>query len=119
MVGQTLAAAKDRLNGQPLTAAVVYKPAKTGDRVGYVVGQFPRQGTASAYDKITLIAEKSLHGVVPSVVGLHAARARAKCERLHLKVKVDGPSNGKVVKQSVAPSTAAAPGIQITLTTKA
>jgi penicillin-binding protein 1A len=118
VVGSSLAAARARLRGQPLTAAVVYKPAKTGDRVGYVVGQFPRQGTASAYDKITLVAEKSLHGVVPKVVGLGAARARAKCERLRLKVRVDGPENGKVVKQSMPASTAAAPGIEITLTTK-
>ena len=43
--------------GQPLTPTVVYKPAKTGDRVGFVVGQFPRARDASAYDKITLIAE--------------------------------------------------------------
>jgi penicillin-binding protein 1A len=118
VVGSSLAAARTRLAGQPLTAAVVYKPARTGDRVGYVVGQFPRQGTASAYDKITLVAEKSLHGVVPRVVGLHAGQARARCERVHLTVKLDGPSGGKVVKQSVAPSTAAAPGVEITLTTK-
>jgi membrane peptidoglycan carboxypeptidase len=118
VVGSSLASARARLQGQPLSAAVVYKPAKTGDRVGYVVGQFPRQGTASAYDRITLVAEKSLHGVVPRVVGLRGDRARARCERLHLKVKVDGPSSGKVVKQSRPPSTAAAPGIHITLTTK-
>jgi penicillin-binding protein 1A len=118
VVGSSLAAARTRLAGQPLTAAVVYKPAKTGDRVGYVVGQFPRQGTASAYDKITLVAEKSLHGVVPRVVGLHTGQARARCEQVHLTVKLDGPSSGKVVKQSVAPSTAAAPGFEITLTTK-
>jgi penicillin-binding protein 1A len=119
VVGSSLATARARLQGQPLTAAVVYKPAKTGDRVGYVVGQFPRQGTASAYDKITLVAEKSLHGVVPKAVGLKADRARAKCERLRLKVKVDGPENGKVVKQSMPAGTAAAPGAEITLTTKA
>jgi membrane peptidoglycan carboxypeptidase len=118
VVGSPVAAARARLAGQPLTAAVVYKPAKTGDRVGYVVGQFPREGTASAHDKITLVAEKSLHGVVPHVVGMRAGHARAKCERVRLKVKVDGPSDGKVVKQSVAPSTAAAPGVEITLTTK-
>jgi penicillin-binding protein 1A len=118
VVGSPVAAARARLAGQPLTAAVVYKPAKTGDRVGYVVGQFPREGTASAHDRITLVAEKSLHGVVPHVVGLRAGHARTKCERVRLKVKVDGPSDGKVVKQSVAPGTAAAPGVEITLTTK-
>ena len=56
----------DPVNGEHLGM----RELKTGDRVGYVVGQFPRHGTASAYDKITLIAEKSLHGVVPRVIGL-------------------------------------------------
>src|SRR5581483_6498816 len=64
VVGDSLAAARTRLQGQPLTAVVVYKPAQPGDRTGYVVGQFPRSGTASAYDRITLVLEKSLHGVV-------------------------------------------------------
>ncbi|MGZ4339787.1 MAG: PBP1A family penicillin-binding protein [Gaiellaceae bacterium] len=118
VVGQSLAAARARLEGQPLTAAVVYKPAKRGDRVGYVVGQFPRKGTASAYDKITLIAEKSLHGVVPRVVGMGVARARARLERLHLKVAVKGGPKGKVIRQSVPAHTAASPGLRITLTVK-
>jgi beta-lactam-binding protein with PASTA domain len=115
VVGRSLAAARARLEGQPLTAAVIYKPAKTGDRVGYVVGQMPRRGTASAYDKITLIAEKSLHGVVPRVVGLPLQRAKAKLERLRMDVKVTGGSAGKVTAQSVHPQTAAAPGLAITL----
>jgi penicillin-binding protein 1A len=116
VVGRSLAYARTRLQGQPLTPTVVYKPAKTGDRVGYVVGQFPRHGTASAYDKITLIAEKSLHGVVPRVVGMRVARAKAKLERLHLKVSVKGGDTGKVTVQSVPSSTAAAPGLAITIT---
>jgi membrane peptidoglycan carboxypeptidase len=118
VVGQPLAAARSRLEGQPLTPSVVFKPAKTGDRVGYVVGQFPRRGTASAYDKIMLISEKSLHGVVPRVVGLPLAKARAKLTRLHLDVKVKGSSTGRVVDQSLPPSTAAEPGLEITLTVK-
>jgi penicillin-binding protein 1A len=118
VVGSSLAAARARLEGQPLTPTVVYKPAKTGDRVGYVVGQFPREGTASAHDRITLVAEKSLHGVVPRVVGLPANEARSKCERLRLDVTVEGPPAGTVVKQSVASGTAAAPGLAITLLTK-
>ncbi len=101
VVGRSLAYARTRLEGQPLTPTVVYKPAKTGDRVGYVVGQFPRRGTASAYDKITLIAEKSLHGVVPRVVGMRVAKAKAKLARLHMKVSVKGGDTGKVTAQSV------------------
>jgi penicillin-binding protein 1A len=118
VVGQSLAAAKKRLDGQPLTPSVVYKPAKTGDRVGYVVGQFPRKGTASAYDKITLILTKSRHGVIPRVVGLPLARAQARLAHLHLKVHVDGGTRGKVVAQSLTAHTASAPGVSLTLTVK-
>jgi penicillin-binding protein 1A len=116
VVGQTLAAAKDRLDGQPLTAAVVYKPAKTGDRLGYVVGQFPRRGTASAYDKITLVLPKSLHGAVPRVVGLRLSAAERKLARLHLRVTVKGDRGGRVVAQSRPAHTAAAPGLEVVLT---
>ena len=87
VVGETIASAKARLDGQPLTPVIVYKPAKTGDRIGYVVGQFPKRGTASAYDKITLVLAKSLHGVVPRVVGLRLPLAERKLARLHLKVR--------------------------------
>jgi penicillin-binding protein 1A len=115
VVGYTLAAAKSRLEGQPLTPTVVFKPAKPGDRVGYVVGQFPRRGTASANDKITLISEKSLHGVVPRVVGLRLAKAKAKLTKLHLNVQLSGGGQGKVVAQSRPARTAAAPGMRIVL----
>jgi penicillin-binding protein 1A len=119
VVGQSLLSARTRLEGQPLTAEVVYKPAKPGDRVGYVVGQTPRRGTASAYDKITLISEKSLHGVVPNVVGSTVQRATARLARLHLQIVVRGASHGgKVTAQSLPPHTAAAPGQQIVLTVR-
>ena len=118
VVGMSLSRAKTRLAGQPLTAATVYKPAKPGDRVGYVVGQFPRKGTASAYDRITLVLEKSRHGVVPRVVGLSLQRAQAKLAKLGLDVKVEGGDHGKVVAQSVPPQTAAQPSGKITLTVK-
>jgi penicillin-binding protein 1A len=118
VVGQPLAAAKTRLAGQPLSAAVIYKPARTGDRVGYVVGQFPRKGTASAYDKITLILAKSRHGVIPRMVGLTLGQAEARAARLHLDVRVVGGTSGKVIAQSLPAQTAAAPGIALTLTVK-
>jgi penicillin-binding protein 1A len=117
VVGDSLAAARTRLEGQPLTPVVVYKPARTGDRTGYVVGQFPRRGTASAYEKITLVAEKSLHGVVPRLTGLSVRRARARAAALRLEVRVHG--RGKVVWQSLRPGTAAAPGLAITLRARA
>ncbi|HEX3807911.1 MAG TPA: PBP1A family penicillin-binding protein [Gaiellaceae bacterium] len=118
MIGKSLATAKSKLESWPLTPAVVYKPAKTGDRVGYVVGQTPKRGTASAYDKITLISEKSLHGVVPRVIGLSLVKAERKLAKLHMNVSVKGGSSGKVVAQSKPPRTASAPGEEIVLTVK-
>jgi hypothetical protein len=118
VVGYTLGNAKSRLGGQPLTPAIVYRPAKAGERLGIVVGQFPRQGTASAYDKITLILPKSLHGAIPKCVGLQLARAQARLARLKLDVQVKGGQTGKVTAQSLRPGTAAAPGMTLTLTVK-
>ena len=54
---------------QPLTPAVVYKPATAGQRIDVVVGQFPARGTLSAYDKMTLVAREV------------AARRRAEARR--------------------------------------
>jgi penicillin-binding protein 1A len=118
VVGYRLPDAKARLAGQPLGATLIYRPARPGERLGIVVKQFPRQGTASAYDKITLVLPKSLHGAIPKVVGLQLGRAKAKLARLKLDLKIDGPSAGKVVKQSLRPGTAAGPGLRLTLSVK-
>jgi beta-lactam-binding protein with PASTA domain len=118
VVGYRLPDAKARLAGQPLSATLIYRPARPGERLGIVVKQFPRQGTASAYDKITLVLPKSLHGAIPKVVGLQLGRAKAKLARLKLDLKIDGPSAGKVVKQSLRPGTAAGPGLRLTLSVK-
>ena len=118
VVGRTIAAAKKQVEGQPLTPVFIYKPAKTGERIDYVVGQFPRRGTASAYDKLTLVLAKSLHGVIPRVVGLRLPKAKRKLERLHLKVKVEGNSRGRIISQSLPAHTASAPGLTMVLTLK-
>ena len=51
VVGTSLATARLRLGAQPLTPQVIYKPARTGQRVGMVVKQFPASGTLSTFDK--------------------------------------------------------------------
>jgi len=119
VVGRTLSAAKARLAGQPLTPAYVYKPARPGQRLGIVLGQFPRTGVLSSYDKVTLVLAKSLHGVVPKVVGLPLARARAKLRRLKVEVVVRGDATGRVVGQRPAAGVAAAPGMRVTLSVRA
>jgi penicillin-binding protein 1A len=70
VVGMTLARARLRLAGQPLSANLVYKPAVAKQRVDLVLDQFPRRGRASSWDTVTLVLAKPLHGVVPTVVGL-------------------------------------------------
>jgi penicillin-binding protein 1A len=117
-VGMTLADARSRLEGQPLTPQVVYKPARTGQRVDLVVGQFPARGTASAGDRVTIVLRKSLHNVVPNVVGLSLQRARGKLASLKLRVETTGAARGKVVAQSIHARTASAPGETIVLTVR-
>jgi beta-lactam-binding protein with PASTA domain len=118
VIGQSLASAKSRLQAQPLTPVVVYKPAKRAERLGVVVAQFPSKGTASAGDRVTIVLAKSTHGLVPNVVGLTLDQARTKLERMKIEVQTTGDSDGKVTAQSVAPRRAAAPGLEITLTVK-
>src|SRR5436190_16260592 len=44
VVGMSLARARLRLAGQPLTPNIVYKPAQPKQRVDLVLDQFPRRG---------------------------------------------------------------------------
>jgi penicillin-binding protein 1A len=118
VIGETLAAAKARLEGQPLTAAYVYKPAKPGQRLDIVLGQYPARGTLSAYDKVTLVLPKSLHGAIPRVVGMSLMRARARLAKLKVDLHVHGGSHGRVIGQAPRAGSAAAPGLQVTLVVK-
>jgi beta-lactam-binding protein with PASTA domain len=115
VVGQTLTAAKKRLAGQPLRAAIIYRPARAGERVDVVVGQFPKRGTLSAFDKVTLVLPKSLHGTIPRLVGLPLVKAQTKLERLHVRVEVSGDSAGVVVAQRPRAGTAVGPGLRVHL----
>jgi penicillin-binding protein 1A len=116
VVGDTLTAARSRLEGQPLTPAIIYRPARPGERLDVVVKQLPARGTASAHDTVTLVLPRSLHGAIPQLVGLSLPRAQAKVAKLHLDVHVHGGSGGKVTHQSPGARTAAAPGLRLTLT---
>jgi penicillin-binding protein 1A len=118
VVGETYTAARTRLEAQPLTPTVVYRPARPGERLDVVVKQMPARGTASAHDTITLVLPKSLHGAIPKLVGLTLSRAQAKVEPLHLDLHVEGDSDGRVTQQSPRPRTAASPGLRLTLTVK-
>ncbi|MGH3105202.1 MAG: PASTA domain-containing protein, partial [Gaiellaceae bacterium] len=118
VVGQPLAAAMERLEQQPLTPAVVYKPAAPRQRVDIVLSQFPARGRLSSFDTVTLVLAKAVHGVVPNVEGLPLGRARRKLLRRKFQLEIarytEGPP-GEVVSQSPPPGVAAAPGMTITL----
>ena len=116
VVGMTLDEAKARLAQQPLTAAVVYKPAAPRQRVDIVINQFPSTGGLSSWDKVTLVMAKPVHGVVPSVVGLDLRAARARLRKARLGVRVGGLVDGKqgrVLAQRPRPGVAAAPGMAV------
>jgi len=117
VVGDTVAEANARLASMPLTPQYVYRPAKPRQRLGIVLRQYPARGTLSSYQKVTLVLPRAMHGVVPKVVGLRFARAKARLARHHLRWKVSGsPGPGaKVVWQSPSGSTAAAPGLVVRL----
>jgi penicillin-binding protein 1A len=114
VTGDSLAVARMHVEATPLTPLIVYKPARAGQRTGIVVEQSPSEGTLSAHDRLTLVVTRSLHGVVPRVIGLPVARAKARLAHLHVDVHVAG-GGPKVVAQSPAPGSAAAPGLRVTL----
>ena len=123
VVGLKLADARTRLEAQPLTLQLVYKPARPGQRLGTVLRQYPASGSLSSFDKVTLVLAKSLHGVVPQVVGLTLPAARAKLFRQKLlpTIRFDVATKrttakiGRVVAQSPKGNVAAAPGMKVQL----
>jgi hypothetical protein len=123
VVGLQLSAARTRLEAQPLTPQLVYKPAKPGQRVGMVLRQYPASGNLSSFDKVTLVLAKSLHGVVPRIVGLSLPAARAKLFRRKLlpAVSFDAATKrgtaqiGHVVAQTPRAGVAAVPGMKVSL----
>src|SRR5262245_53112018 len=116
MVGQPVQLARSRITGQPLTPSIVYKVAKPGQKLNVVLEQSPRKGRRSAYDRVTLVLAKPIHGVVPRLVGMPLERAQQKAARRGFKVEVeetDRGTPGKVVFQLPRPGVAAAPGMVV------
>jgi penicillin-binding protein 1A len=118
VVGWTVSRAKVRLGAQPLTANIVYRPARPKQRLDLVLDQFPRKGHASSYDTVTLVLAKALHGVVPKVTGLtlRDARSRLRARGLIADVErfAEGRS-GKVLAQMPPAGVAAAPRLRVRL----
>jgi len=116
VVGLTLPLARIRLEAQPLTPQLIYKPASAGQRVGVVVRQFPAGGRLSSFDRVTIVLAKPLHGVVPAVVGLSVGAARAKLAQARLLADVRfraGKPVERVIAQEPRAGVAAVPGMKI------
>lgn len=118
VVGMKLADAQSRLALQPLNAEVFYQPAKPLQRPGVVVRQIPKKGTLSSYDNVIVVLAKPVNGLVPDVVGLTLADARAKLKSLDLRLRagafVQGRP-GRVVAQQPRAGGAVKPGMTVTL----
>jgi membrane peptidoglycan carboxypeptidase len=118
VIGFTLEDARERLEAQPLTPVLAYKPAEPLQRVDIVLAQYPARGRLSSFDKVTLVVAKPLHGVVPRVIGLSLREARARLQRVKLGALVvrfsDGRA-GRIVSQAPPPGVAAAPGMRVKL----
>jgi penicillin-binding protein 1A len=118
VVGMSLARAKIRLGAQPLTASIVYKPARVKQRVDLVLDQFPKRGRLSSWDTVTLVLAKPLHGVVPRVIGLSVHDARRKLRARGLVPVIDrfaDGRSGRVLAQAPVGGVAAAPRLQVRL----
>ena len=115
--GQRVDAAERRLGEQPLTAEVVYRPAAPLERTGVVAEQRPRQGYASAFDRVILVVAKAQDGVIPKLVGKDIETARERLAELQLEPEitwVDGDDD-RVLEQTPEPGLAAAPGVTVRL----
>ena len=106
-----------RVESQPLTAKLVYRPAAPLQRVGVVVDQFPKRGYRSSYDEIILVVSKATRGVIPNLVGRDIDDARLRLRRLKLEPRItwaDGDP-GRVLRQPTRAGLAAAPGVKVEL----
>jgi penicillin-binding protein 1A len=113
----TAAEAQIRVEAQPLTPQLLYKPAAALQPVGVVVDQIPKKGYLSAYDRLLLVVSKATHGVIPNLVGRSLDDARLRMKKLKLEPRIEWRAGtpGTVLEQRPRAGLAAAPGVRITL----
>jgi penicillin-binding protein 1A len=102
VVGMRLAAARDQLYSMPLTADVVWRQARPGQKLGRVIAQRPESGTLSSWSTVRIVLPRSPNGRIPDVVGLEVDNARSRLARRQLGVKqtyADGGEPGVVLAQ--------------------
>jgi hypothetical protein len=113
----TAAEAQIRVEAQPLTPKLLYKPAAALQPVGVVVDQIPKKGYLSAYDRLLLVVTKATQGVIPNLVGrsLDDARLRLKKLKIEPLIQWRAGTPGAVLEQRPRAGLAAAPGVKVTL----
>jgi penicillin-binding protein 1A len=106
-----------RVESQPLTPKLVYRPAEPLQRVGIVVDQIPKQGYRSSYDELILVVSKATKGRIPNLVGHSVVDARTRLKQLKLKARVTWAEGqpGRVLRQTTRAGLAAAPGVTVEL----
>jgi penicillin-binding protein 1A len=117
VVGLNEDVARAQLSAQPLEAESVYVPARPGRRPGVVIAQDPRGGGLSAGSTVRLSVTKARYGLVPNFVSSNLETAAQEVRRLKLEVRVTsrpGPM-GTILRQSLDPGVATAPGLVIKL----
>ncbi len=112
--GSPIADARARLSAQPLTPAIVYRPARPAQRLGVVLRQYPSRGWLTSYDRVTLVLARATQGVVPRVVGLRVRAARARLALAGLRARPNRLA-GRVVEQTPPAGVAAARGMRVAL----
>jgi penicillin-binding protein 1A len=118
VVGQPVRVALQTLVASPLTPSYVYKPAKAGQKLGVVVGQYPKKGRLSSYDRVMVVVPRATHGVVPKVVGLKLTKARQRLRKLNLDPRVTSLTDGapgRVLAQRPRAGVAAAANMTVKL----
>jgi penicillin-binding protein 1A len=104
VIGSKLADARARLYSMPLTADIVWRRARPGEKLGRVVDQKPASGTLSSWSRVRIVVPRASNGKVPNVVGLALERARKRLANRRLASLVhsyvNGGRPGTVVAQS-------------------
>jgi penicillin-binding protein 1A len=95
VVGMRLAAAKERLYSMPLTAEVVWRPARPGERPGFVQAQKPEGGTLSSWSRVRIVLPRAGSRRVPDVVGLDIDQARSRLAKRKLGVRISYADRGR------------------------
>ena len=103
VIGSRLGEARSHLYSMPLTPEVIWRPAKPGQELGYVIDQKPKSGTLSSWSTVRIFLPRPGNGRVPDVVGMTVEKARHKLANRRLaglvQTYVDGGRAGEIVAQ--------------------